>query len=173
VATSATDKAPQATGRARPAFTLIELMVVIFIIGILVTLVVGISKYVYDEAARRETHGIQEIVVTAIQAFREVDGNYPNDAGPPNFAIDVLVDQLVADISCGYTAEKAAGIQKATREILLKLPTDAFDGNTIYDGFGNEMRYYRDQGLGGGPVVVSAGPDGTFDNADDIRSDEN
>ncbi len=53
---------------------------------------------------------------------------------------------------------------------LNKLPSSVFNATThgFMDGFGSLMRY---QLLGGKPLLISAGPDGTFGTTDDIRSD--
>ncbi len=200
--TDSTNNPPPATGRSkmarrrgrtghnlpfatnRSAFTLIELMVVIFIIGIMVVLVVGVGRYVYDEAARRETESTQAAVMTAIEEYYKIQGYYPDDtpipADPPDIPADIregmqaLVGRLQArDLDEDDLVEKPIkeAIQEACGPIILQLPRDAYTGPTINDGFGNEMRYEPAGGLGGRPVLISTGPDGNFGNEDDIRSD--
>jgi hypothetical protein len=47
------------------------------------------------------------------------------------------------------------------------------------DAYSNSMRYYKDKGVGGKPLIISAGPDGDYGTAtgsekkrtDNIRSD--
>jgi len=65
--------------RAARAFTLIEMMVVIFILGVLVAMIVAVSSYVMDEAARRETESTQAMVLNIIDAFRDEFEKYPPD----------------------------------------------------------------------------------------------
>jgi len=166
VSGAAKKRSPSAAGTVpagRSAFTLVELVVVIFIIAILVTLVVNVSRYVYDEGGRRQTRAIQEIVLEAIEAYHQVTDEYPpDDTGHP------LLYYLKAD---GADENDRARIRNATGDILLKLPEDAINGTDLVDGFGNAMQYEADQGAGGTPLLTSAGPDGKPDTADDIRSD--
>ena len=161
-------------------FTLIELLVAIFIIGILVTLVIGVSNYVFEEASRKETQATQTIVMQAIEAYRDVMGNYPpdNNTTDPNYTsysytdATCLMPHLTA-LNC-YTGTKQTKIRKATGPIMLKLSAEAMkttDPDKLFDGFGKAMRYEQDGGLGGRPVLISDGDDGDPTTADDIRSD--
>lgn len=162
----------------RDAFTLIELMVVIFIIGVLVALVVGVGRYVYDEAGRKETQTILATVEGAIDAYREIVGTDPEDSittgGGDLQSIQALVFQLRAEEA--ETQTLARKIQNACGPILLELPSDSYaigagGQRTIRDAFGNELVYDEDAGFGGRPLLVSPGPDGAPDTEDDIRSD--
>ena len=160
----------------RQAFTLIELMVVIFIIGILIALVVGVGKYVYDEAARKETESTLAIVVEAIEAFKSVVDHYPADTGVgsyPDYSDEALLYQLLEtpDAVVVMREAQAVRIVEACKAILLTLPSDAYDGTALNDAYGGELEYDADGGFGGRPVVISRGPDGLLDTEDDIRSD--
>jgi len=183
--------------KAAGAFTLIELLVVIFILGILVTLVVGVATYVYDEAGRKQTQATQAIVMSAIEAFYAEFDKYPPDRKPPvtgQYLEDesgkILLRYLTGAIADAddyeYVMESAPSapgdfdelnrrIQRVTLDALLKLPSDAYSpgDSAVKDGFGNAMRYEREGGLAGRPVLISPGPDENFDTEDDnIRSDE-
>ena len=157
------------------AFTLIELLVAIFIIGILVTLVIGVSNYIFEEASRKETQATQAVIMQAIEAFEEVMGVCPPDNDPNYTPTTCLLPYLTAhDAIYGGNTGLQSRIRKATSKILLKLPAGAMKagGNQLYDGFGNPMRYEETAGLGGRPVLISDGPDNDLANtADDIRSD--
>lgn len=168
--------------RGRRAFTLVELLVAMFIIAILITLVVQVARYVYEEASRKETQSIQNLTMRAVEAFHELTGEYPPD-DPNDFPAGtvttetILLYHLKGDhlrTSPQEELDLKARIKKATGPVLLELPSDVIKagGNTIRDGFGNPMQYYRTEGLGNRPVLISAGPDGQFGNEDDIRSDE-
>ena len=65
--------------RGRQALTLVELLVAMFIIAILITLVVQVARYVYEEAARKETQSIQNLTMRAVEAYHELTGEYPPD----------------------------------------------------------------------------------------------
>ena len=161
--------------RGRRAFTLVELLVAMFIIAILITLVVQVARYVYEEAARKETQSAQNLVFLAVDAYHDLTGEYPpdaNDSAPgPADANQILLYYLSGQEDTAND-EMRARIKKATGDILLKLPPDVMDGQVIRDGYGNVMLYLREGGLGLRPVLISAGPDGQFGNEDDIRSDE-
>jgi prepilin-type N-terminal cleavage/methylation domain-containing protein len=165
-------------------FTLIELMVVIFIIGIMVALVVGVGKYVFDEAARKETRATLALVQAAVDDFREITGDYPADSEPASTCDDNSAALLVWWFQCNGVAQaatippltdaQARQVQAKCRDdCLLKLPGDALDatGQTIQDAWGTSLTYDADGGFGGKAVVISAGPDVTSDTDDDIRSD--
>ncbi len=156
----------------RSAFTLVELVVAIFIIAILVTLVVNVARYVYDEGGRRQTRAIQEIVLDAVEAYHQA--TVPQ-AYPPSDPVGtyLLLSYLKGDSA--VDDNERARIRNATGDILLKLPEDAVNLGVnppqLVDGFGRLMTYKKDQGAGGTPLLTSAGPDGKLDTADDIRSD--
>ena len=122
--------------------------------------------------------------------FLTDDNDYDADR-----SVDILLQYLTGDFEfdrdeahyqylVGSAPDAAADIEELNRRIrrvtldgLLALPTDAYSpeaGDTdIRDGLDKEMRYERDGGHAGRPVLISAGPDGNFDIKDDnIRSDE-
>ena len=168
----------------RHAFTLVELLVAMFIIAILIAMVVGVTKYVYDEASRKQTQTTQNLLMVAIAAYYDLTGENPHDqddvtpgtVDPDKFLLQTLRgDPNTVSLTDPDDANRfIARIQKAVRPTLMDLSADALDldNDVIRDGFGNAMRYERDGGLGGSPVVISAGPDGIFGNEDDIRSGE-
>jgi prepilin-type N-terminal cleavage/methylation domain-containing protein len=171
-------------------FTLVEVLVVIFILGILAAIVVSVAGYVMSSSSRRETEATQKVLLEAIQAFYNASNPkaYPADhfgATPdPNNSGCVLIAFLSghSDPNAPNTAPtgQTASV-KAAVEFLLKLPQEAWDGSwnkPVKDGWGREMRYEAAGGLGGKPVIISAGPDGDFGSAgstqeeDNVRSDE-
>lgn len=144
------------------AFTLVELMVVMFVMMVLVALAVGVSKYVMDKSARDQTIATQSMLMAAINAC----GDTPLDAP----TMDALLSQLMK--------------VPAAKQLLEKLDSTVINRKnkvfTILDGYGNAMLYDPVGGLGACPVFVSGGPDGVIRNdpgtteneeADNIRSD--
>ena len=171
--------------RRIPAFTLVELMVVIFIISILVALVIGVGKYVYDEAARRETESIQAIVMNAVETFHDIAGIYPPSGPFPGMeppldkgGIIGLIYQFKGGTVPGGVDSSNDKVRERIKEacgpIILELPPDVLraSDNNIYDGFGNPMDYDDDGGLGGKPVLISPGADEDINTEEDnLRSD--
>lgn len=135
------------------AFTLIEMMVVIFILGILVAMVVGISRYVFEESARKETETTQAVLMGIIDAFHEQFEKYPPDQlDPINNAAQgdkplepsaaIISDMLqcrdandITDAQCqfitgavpqpGHKPRLAQQIKAISMDRLLKLPEEA------------------------------------------------
>jgi prepilin-type N-terminal cleavage/methylation domain-containing protein len=162
-----------AAHRVPGAFTLIEVLVVIFILGVLAAIVVSVAGYVMSRASGQETAAIQKTLLEAVQAYYDAgnpnDPNnlkaYPPESTDPNESGKELVKYLTTQASRA----------KAATEFLLKLPKEAWNGDSneaIKDGWGKGMQYEAKGGLGGKPLVISSGPDGRFFTDDDIRSDE-
>jgi len=179
---------PNRAGRSsrkapRSAFTLVEMLVVIFIIGILVMLVVGVSSYVMNQANHQQTITVQTIVRDAIDAFKEITGHYPPDDPNADYSTDILVDYLSANPNdpnapkdpngVPYDTDILRRIESIVMPKLLNLPKEALVNGVIYDGYDKAMRYYATGGMGGRPVLISDGTDGEPNTEDDIRSDEN
>ncbi len=169
---------------APQAFTMIEMLVVIFILGVLAMIMVSVAGYVMSRASEQETAAIQKTVLEAIQAWHDAyydpnqPGNkvYPLSNDPnvdPNSSGRVLVSWLTRGGADGNSSQ--APYVKAATEQLLKLPQVVWNGDpnqAVKDGWGVDMHYEPRGGLGGKPVVISAGPDRRFNTEDDIRSDE-
>jgi prepilin-type N-terminal cleavage/methylation domain-containing protein len=71
----------QHAGRRKPwsatGFTLVELLVVMFIMSVIVALIVGVGKYVSDQAGTKQTRAAQAIVMRAIATFHDENKHYP------------------------------------------------------------------------------------------------
>ncbi len=190
----------------RHAFTLIELLVAIVIIVIIIAMVVSVANYVFEEAARKQTQTTQNIVMTAVEEYKKLMGQYPADVA--------YTDQYVSDVDAifrdsntilmlcllGGVDDDPMGmypykhpwfydnpnetqdrerlqvkIKKAMGKKLGELSPDVLDTSNfwILDGWEVPMRYEQFGGLGKRPVLISAGPDGSFETEDDnIRSGE-
>ena len=160
---------------AGAGFTLIELLVVMFVLAILVALVVGVGRWVRVIGQEKQTIVTQKIVMAAIQAYYDTYEVYPADGGNGDESDDSGKELLKNLKGEGFGDEEKARVSRATMKVLRGLPQGALSagGEDVKDGFGNGMRYDKDSGLGGRPVVISAGPDGKFDvQADNIRSDQ-
>lgn len=154
----------------RRGFTLVELLLVMFVMAVLVSLVVGVGTYVIEQGRRDETLSKQALLMSAINAYHRVTHKYPSDRHPdspddPNASIDALMLYLRAEQNTG--GDMAEEILEATRHHL-----QAIAGNEKLDAWGNMMRYYAKLGLGGKPLIVSPGPDEDFGEDDtDYRKD--
>ena len=149
---------------------MVELLVVIFILAILVALIASVSTYVLGAAGQKETAAIQAIVMEAIAEYQEAKGEAPSPDS------DDGGDGSITELLQGKGGDKK-GLQnfRGSQQKLLELPENAYkssEATEIFDAWDQAMRYDADGGFGGTPVVISAGPDGNFDNTEDnIRSD--
>jgi prepilin-type N-terminal cleavage/methylation domain-containing protein len=147
---------PAAAGE-RVSFTLTEMMVVLFIMGIVLALVVGVSRYVMERAAKEETQTTQNIVMAAVEEYKRATGGYPDDSDDCAELMNALKDNAT------------------TASTIAKLPKDAWGGEDeeLKDGFEQAMRYRKTGGFGGRPVIISAGPDGDFGDSDSEKKKDN
>lgn len=145
-------------------FTLVEMLVVISIIVVLLTIVVGVTHIVLARASTEQTKTNMQIILQAIEAYSETD---ESGVCPPTTGGDPTARNVAL-----YTALK---INPAARKKLAALPGDATlsvgENECFVDGFAVVLDYSSDGGVGGTPVLISAGSDGEFDTEKDIRSD--
>ena len=166
----------------REGFTLVELLLVMFVMSVLVALVVGVGRYVIRQGREQETLGNQDRLIAAVDAFRKVLGKYPMHDPNGTGRIDYLMEQLNGDANTLQLAFRDMSFSEDLREEIREA-TESYLGlggeGSVFesDAWGHEMLYYRDRGAGGKPLIISAGPDGDFGEeveekrADNIRSD--
>jgi type II secretory pathway pseudopilin PulG len=178
--------------------TLVELLVVMFVLAILTGLIVGVSRYLSGASYRQQTIATQAVVMGAIRTYRQARGVWPAELDPiPAKPTDhkswghdmagwlwsavhrsrVLRDQLLDE------PESAKDLSELRPSSLLALsaPQSAknqYDPDSHWkvfaDGYGNAMDYDETGSLDGRPVLISAGPDGSLKKTDDnIRSKQN
>jgi len=164
------------------AFTLIELLAVMLILGILIAIGASVGKYVMNDAKRRETMASQALIMDAIQVYFETKRIYPSETDPnaTQHANPANEDEVKENVGIRskylYTQLELVEASKAKLDAL---PANVSTGDSLKDGFGEVMDYQAYEGIGGKPVVTSAGADKKFgyrdedkEYADDnIRSD--
>ena len=166
----------------RTGFTLVELLLVMFVLAVLVALVVGVGSYVIDEGRKAETLAKMNLLMAAIRTYHDVTETFPahidpNNPNDPNYSIQALVDCLEGRfvdnrLAAEERKKRANAIRRVTRPFV-----DRIVGGSKVDAFESMMRYYPDRGAGGRPLILSAGPDGDFGDRrqdrreDNIRSD--
>jgi general secretion pathway protein G len=144
------------TSRTRTArtrgFTLVELLAVMLILAVLMTLVIGASKMLFNKIYVDETKNSMKIIMTALSQYYESTGDYPTqDANN-----EAWISQL-------------AGNDKARAQItkLEKKVWNADNNRQFRDAWENPIVYKRTGGLAGAPGLISPGPDGDISTEDD------
>ena len=82
------------------AFTLIEMLVVIAIIGILAALILGTAAIASSKMRRAKAEAERDALVTAIQSYKNKKGFYPPD-NPNSTILSPLFYELTGTVSLG------------------------------------------------------------------------
>jgi prepilin-type N-terminal cleavage/methylation domain-containing protein len=130
-------------------FTLVELLAVMLILGILMTLVIGVTWLIFRDTKIVETKTNMKIIMTAIMEYRKANGSFPTGQST-----------LVSDLKS--VAESKSQIAKLGKETW-----DPADTTSFRDSWGNAIVYSPIGGLGGGPKLTSPGPDGDINTEED------
>lgn len=168
-------------------FTLVEMLVVISIIAVLLTIIIGVTNIVLARASTEQTKTNMQIIHQAIDEYRIVKGSYPveatssaypgSDPGPAWLDGSEPVErQRNWDTYCrGKKLYDDLAGEPQSRVFIAKLKKgaikDIFNGDVFMDGFSKYIEYRSAGGVGGAPVIISAGVDGRFGTEKDIRSD--
>ena len=170
--------------RKHRAFTLVEMLAVIFVIAILVTIVVGVSNMVIRRSRIEQTRVTMSVIMTALDKYNEVKHGYPPEA--TDFSDKPTSGWSDPDWQACCRGAKVYADLLAVPECQARLTSldknciKTFNGKTTFkltftDGFEKYMDYRQpggNGGAGGMPLLESAGPDGDFTaTADNIRSD--
>ena len=137
--------------RARGAFTIIELIVVIAVILVLAGLVLATSSYVHNKAARSRAEAEIAAMSAALENYKADNGVYPNDTStnpqsswnPADYAAGSLTLYKAisgdADNDANRTAEAKSYMTFKPNQLA---PTDQTLAVTyIKDPFGNSYGY--------------------------------
>jgi len=129
------------------AFTMIEMLVVLMIMGIILAIGAGVASRVVSTADEKDTISRLKLVQGALEIYFEEEGKWPGNLG----------DMLLVERCRGQLDNIAEDSRSGTGASF-----------KVKDAYGADIKYASSGGLGGGPKLYSAGPDGTFGNDDDI-----
>jgi len=139
------------TARTR-GFTLVELLAVMLILAILMTLVIGASKLLFNKIYIDETKTSMKIIMTSLSEYYESTGDYPTQGASNQGWIDQLVNNDRA----------RAQITKLDKKVW-----SPENNKQFRDAWENPIVYKRSGGLAGAPGLISPGPDGDISTEDD------
>jgi prepilin-type N-terminal cleavage/methylation domain-containing protein len=132
-----------ATARLRPAFTLIELLIVVVILGILATVVIPQFSNASQQARENTLKDELQYLRTQIAVFKaqheDVPPGYPagNPTGTPT--TQNLNDQLTlyTDINCNTAGQASATFSYGP--YLSQLPANPINGMSTFEMIGNNQ----------------------------------
>ena len=162
----------QKTGISAPAFTLIEMMVVMAIIAVLAGLTVGGMGYYKQKMANGQTEVLIASIERALEDYKADHGDYPQSPGTSRF----LFDALYGDGTNVYLDTLNPAYEGKQRNVSESAPYH------IVDAWGREIRYRHDTDGMANPRqdfdLNSRGPNGIGDygstsdaaKADDINN---
>jgi prepilin-type N-terminal cleavage/methylation domain-containing protein len=159
------------TRAARPAFTMVELMIVIVIIAVAIAFGAGAYLRTIPEAEKRTAAAQMQAVAGAIQFYYQERHDYPamryNDVLPyttvpspgwPNHAGDAVPNAPQSIEACLYMVEYGSSATKALQALPAKVyrqiasdtvteaPAGARPLHVIMDPWGNPLQYLRPRG---------------------------
>ena len=146
------------SGKIRTAargFSLIELLVAIGIIALLVAIGVGVGMKVSGQGKIKATKANMLLIMNAIETFHDENDAYPGAESSPPSSQD-LYTQLTANDSA------KAKLSALPADAIAEFGPSGSEYNAFADKYGNEISYSNNAGLGGTPVLISAGSDGEF-----------
>jgi|SRR5579871_2317101 len=143
--------------RGKLAFTLVELLTVIAIIGILAGLIVGASKYAVTKSKRSSAAGRIAALEAALEDYKADNGGYP----PQIFSA-----------GAGRTKALYAALSPTSGKRYFTAFTSKENiSDEIFDPFGNEYYYVSPGKVNTATFdLYSAGPDGQPNTPDDITN---
>ena len=145
----------------RRAFTLLELLAVLAIIGALAGLMLGVGSHVFARAKRTRTEGELTVLAASLETYRRRHGDYPRTADAA-----ALLQALLGrrdPVNRPITAPAVIDLGAFTR--LGDVNPHADPAARLVDPWGNPFDYaYRtlDPWENSGFVLQSAGPDGVI-----------
>jgi len=166
-------------GRGRRAFTLIEMLVVIAIIGILVTIVIGVSGSVMRNKADAQTKLWMKVIMGACDVYYDATDQYPTYQDDSQYKENnaALYRLLAMSDSVAWNNTDPGGRRKAkARQKVNGLPKSAtrrVDGKWCFmDAYDRVLWYHCSGGANDTPYLESSGADLNFGGRDEPEKTE-
>lgn len=164
--------APAGADTRRAAFTLLELLAVIAVIGILTSIVIGVGRRATETARVARAHAELATVAAALESYRQIHGDYPQVAPDATAGATESGQALYAALN-GQRGPAAGAAPFSVRQralldfarfALAEPAATATAVNHLLDPWGRPYHYaYKAPATGWTNtrfVLYSAGPDG-------------
>lgn len=162
------------TRRYMYGLSLVEMLIVVAVIALLAAMVIGLAGRIDDQSKERALASSFALLDGALEEYKEFTGHFPIEATDPNISsaqdlAAVRSESLYRDL---YSIPDS---RKILQKVSEKLIRNDFDTGIIppipeiYDPWDTPLDYRYVDG-NHFPLLVSAGPDKTFGNTDDITN---
>jgi len=157
------------TRKYKHGLSLVEMLIVIGVIALLATMVIGVASRIDNQSKEKGVKSTFALLEGALEEYREYQGVFP--AQPVKDFTDVSAHSELLNGEL-YSIPSSRKILDKVSDSLVK---HEFDSGAvppvpeIYDPWGTPLDYRYVSG-DNFPELVSAGPDRTFGNADDIKN---
>ena len=147
----------------KPAFTLMEILVVIAIIAVLASLTFGGMSYYREKMNYSRTEILIASIESALEEYKADNGSYPASGG----SSQILYDELYNGTNI-YLATLNPDFKGKQRNVSANAPY------TVIDAWGGTIRYRHDTANMANPSqdydLISLGPNGVGDFASNSES---
>lgn len=144
-----------------PAFTMIELLVVVSIIGLLVGLLAAGIPRAMDAGMKAKAKGEATAIVAAVKAYKQEYGRFPGDVTQSNVTFSSssspTVQNLIKVLNGDSTTTLDSSSQPANPKGIRFLEGSAGGSSGLPDPWGNQYVVVVDTGETGGITYTYAG----------------
>lgn len=153
--------------RTSCGLSLIEMLIVVAVISLLVSIVLGVGNSIQRKANEQLTENTFALLEAALQEYYDYQDYFPVQS-EENFENAAAHSQMLYQALRSIPGSRKIISKVSNRQIKNKYGDDG-TWPEIYDPWKMpiDYRYTTDQTF---PVLISAGPDRTFGNSDDISS---
>ncbi len=157
------------TRRYKHGLSLVEMLIVVGIIALLATMVIGIAGRIDNQAKEKGAESTFALLEGALEEYKEFQGVFPAQLVKDFTNVAAHSEYLYGEL---YSIPSSRKILEKVSDSLIKHDFDTGivpPVPEIYDPWGTSLDYRYVPG-DNFPELISAGPDKTFGNADDIKN---
>jgi prepilin-type N-terminal cleavage/methylation domain-containing protein len=147
--------------------SLVEILVTVSVIAILTAIVIGIATHIDNQSKERWLESTFALLESTLQEYYEYTGRFPEQL-EKNFEHSSAHSEYLYSELC-QIPESRRVLEKIDDSLIKNEYGTADTSPEIYDPWGVALDYTYVPG-DNFPKLVSAGPDKTFGNADDITN---